>query len=255
MMEMKPTQQAYAELQQAYDHFNKRLFEGKLPDCLLTLQREKHTYGYFSKSRFIDRDGRRIDEIALNPSYFAVVPLVEIMQTIVHEMVHLWQYHFGTPGRGRYHNDEWANKMEAIGLMPSTTGLPGGRRTGDRVADYAIDGGAFLRACEVLITNDFKISWLDRFPSSKQMLAAANLPSTALDVSVGGGPAPMHELVEASNNAMQEAGDLVPAPNFVSQEREQTRCKYVCPCRKRVWGKRSLKIICGECEKPFVHSD
>lgn len=247
---MKPTQQAYAELQQAFDHFNARLFDGQLPDCLLTLQREKHTYGYFSKSRFIGRDGRRIDEIALNPSYFAVVPLVEIMQTIVHEMAHLWQHHFGAPGRSRYHNDQWANKMEEIGLMPSDTGRPGGKRTGDRVADYAIAGGRFLQACEALITEDFRISWLDRFPSPKQMMAAANLPSTALDISVGGGPAPMQELVVASNNAMQVAGEA--SPDLVSETREQTRCKYVCPCKKRVWGRKNLKIICGACEGAFV---
>jgi predicted SprT family Zn-dependent metalloprotease len=118
----KPTAQAYAELQKAYDHFNRELFEGTLPDCLLTLQREKDTYGYFSRNRFISSAGEKIDEIALNPSYFAVQPLVEILQTIAHEMVHLWQAHFGKPGRVRYHNGEFAAKMEAIGLMPSSTG-------------------------------------------------------------------------------------------------------------------------------------
>jgi len=136
-----PTAQNYAELQTAYDHFNQALFDGALPTCLITLQREKRTCGYFSSQRFADLDGRTTDEIALNPAYFAVVPLVETMQTLVHEMAHLWQSHFGSPGRSRYHNGEWADKMEAIGLMPSSTGKPGGRRTGDRMADYAIEGG------------------------------------------------------------------------------------------------------------------
>ncbi len=143
----KPTAQAYAELQHAFDHFNGRLFDGQLPQCLLTLQREKKTCGYFSAQRFGDQAGQRVDEIALNPAYFAVEPLQEIMQTIVHEMVHLWQFHFGKPGRGRYHNDEWADKMQAIGLMPSSTGAPGGRRTGDHMGDYMIAGGLFDTAC------------------------------------------------------------------------------------------------------------
>ena len=50
-------------------------------------------------------------------------------------MVHLWQHHRGTPGRGRYHNQEWAEKMIEIGLMPTDTGKPGGRITGDHMAD------------------------------------------------------------------------------------------------------------------------
>lgn len=45
------------------------------------------------------------------------------MQTIVHEMVHLWQYEFGKPSHRTYHNKE-ADKM-AIGLMPSNTDLGG----------------------------------------------------------------------------------------------------------------------------------
>lgn len=125
----KPTPQTYAELQLAYDHFNQALFSGELPPCLLTLQREKQTHGYYSAKRFVHRDGQSFtDEIALNPSFFSIVPPQEIMQTIVHEMVHAWQFHFGKPGRRGYHNQEWAEKMEAIGLMPSSTGQPGAPR-------------------------------------------------------------------------------------------------------------------------------
>lgn len=64
-----PTTQNYAELQRAYDHFNLVLFEGKLPACLITLQREKRTCGYFSHQRFADLDGHTTDEIAF--AYFS----------------------------------------------------------------------------------------------------------------------------------------------------------------------------------------
>ena len=43
-----PTAQAYAELQLAFDHYNRELFAGELPPCLMTMQREKRSYGYFS---------------------------------------------------------------------------------------------------------------------------------------------------------------------------------------------------------------
>lgn len=160
-----PTTLAYGELQSAFDHYNRALFRDELPHCLITMQREKRTYGYFSHRRFVHTvDQRSTDEIAINPSYFAVVPLLEILQTIVHEMVHAWQAHFGNPSRPGYHNQQWADKMEAIGLMPSSTGVPGGARTGQKMADYPIPGGSFLVATDELLTSKFKISWCDRFP-------------------------------------------------------------------------------------------
>lgn len=247
----RPTEQAYAELQYAYDFFNKKLFDSQLPHCLITLQREKDTFGYFSKKRFVNMDGDKVDEIALNPSYFAVVPLVEIMQTLAHEMCHLWQHNFGTAGRSRYHNAQWAHKMEEIGLMPSATGKPGGRKTGDSVTDYAIEGGRFLEACAELITDDFKISWLDRFPSPKQVLSAAACESNNIDISFGGGPAPMHELVSASVRAHENAEPLVQ----VNQPRRPTRTRYECQCGFKVWGKPSLSISCGVCKKTFVEEE
>ena len=112
------------------------------------------------------------------------------MQTLVHEMVHLWQAHFGKPGRGRYHNGQWADKMEAIGLMPSSTGKPGGQRTGDCMADYAIEGGRFLQACAALVTADFRISWYDRFPAPEVVAAGQQCEAMQLSAAVGGGSTP-----------------------------------------------------------------
>lgn len=71
---MKPTETTYDELQIAYDYFNENLFDSQLPDCLITLQREKKTYGYFSPERFVSLNGDKTDEIAMNPAYFAVCP-------------------------------------------------------------------------------------------------------------------------------------------------------------------------------------
>lgn len=191
---MKPTSETYSELQLAYDTFNDKLFGGALPQCLITLQREKQTCGYFSYQRFANKAGEKTDEIALNPSLFAVTPLLETMQTLVHEMTHLWQYHFGEPGRGRYHNQQWADKMESIGLMPSSTGRPGGKKTGDRMADYAIKGGLFLEVCSEMLTNDYKISWYDRFPSDRQVYTGLNsfglslgLPPAATEIAAYSG--------------------------------------------------------------------
>ncbi|GKS87012.1 SprT-like domain-containing protein [Acidovorax sp. SUPP1855] len=247
-----PTQQTYTELQQAYSHFNETLFGGALPGCLITLQREKRTCGYFSAQRFANLEGGMTDEIAMNPAYFAVVPVVETMQTLAHEMCHLWQSHFGKPGRGRYHNEEWASKMEAIGLMPSSTGQPGGKRTGDMMADYAIEGGPFLKACAELLTRSFRISWYDRFPAPEHVRAGQGSMGMHLAASVGGGSVPAQSIaVMASlvNPAATSGEDGEENPKPAANK--SNRAKYVCPCEKQVWGKPGLMLICGSCRKDF----
>ena len=238
------TPQAYSELQRAYDHFNAALFESSLQGCLITLQREKRTCGYFSKARFANLEGLLSDEIALNPAYFAVVPLVETMQTLVHEMVHQWQAHHGTPGRGRYHNDEWADKMERVGLMPSSTGQPGGRRTGDHMADYAIERGRFLKACKELVTEEFRISWYDRFPAAEHVHAGLATPAVNLSSAVGGGQPPAATVAVAASLILSE-----PAAPMAADK--SNRVKYSCACKTNVRGKPGLRLLCLECEAPF----
>jgi hypothetical protein len=157
-----PTQETYTELQEAYDFFNVRLFAGQLPPCLLTLQRQNRTYGYFSGNRWQNQGGAVSDEIAMNPAHFASRSVRDVLATLAHEMAHLWQHHCGTPSRSGYHNRQWAEKMDALGLCPSDTGQPGGARTGQRVSHYVIEGGPFSLACTELLAGGFALSWHDR---------------------------------------------------------------------------------------------
>ena len=46
----RATERAYNELQQAFDFYNQRLFNGELPDCLITFQRGKNTMGYLGSA-------------------------------------------------------------------------------------------------------------------------------------------------------------------------------------------------------------
>ncbi|THT98423.1 SprT family zinc-dependent metalloprotease [Lampropedia puyangensis] len=257
MQLLSPTATTYSELQNAYEHFNKVLFDNALPACLITLQREKRTCGYFSAQRWANVEGQFTDEIALNPAYFAVTPIVETMQTLVHEMVHLWQHHFGKPGRGRYHNDEWANKMESIGLMPSSTGQPGGKRTGDHMGDYAVEGGRFLMACQALLTAQFKLSWYDRFPAEEhvahgQASYASQLSDPAAAISPAQANQALANVVKPTVKAARQSedGTSLQAPN------RSNRIKYTCPsCAQQVWGKPGLRLLCGgeNCDSiPFV---
>lgn len=227
-----PTHEAYAELQQAYDFFNAQLFNGELPPCLITLQRKgKKVMGYYSATRFAHRTEteRHTDEIAMNPLHFKTMNVVEVLQTLVHEMCHLWQFHCGTPSRKSYHNKEWAAKMEAIGLMPSSTGQPGGNKVGQSMGDYVIAGGAFEHAATQLISQGFRLSWYDR---------AADIPE----------PTPPGE------------GDGDGADGDGEAEEPATpsgkRVKFTCPkCNANAWGKGSLKLVCGTDGATFIPTE
>jgi hypothetical protein len=119
--------------------------------------------GYFAHERFENRaDQSTTDEIALNPKHILQRPPEATLSTLVHEMVHLRQHHFGNPGRGRYHNKQWGDMMSAIGLEPSSTGKPGGKRTGDRVSHWIVAGGPFDVACKAFLAKQDGLLWGDR---------------------------------------------------------------------------------------------
>lgn len=230
---MQPTLITANEFQLAYDHFNATLFGGELPQCLITLQRTTNCMGYFSHKRFVS-DAGTTDEIAMNPEFFASNPMQETLQTLVHEMTHLWQYHFGTPSRRTYHNAQWADKMEAVGLMPSSTGAPGGARTGQHMADYAIVGGRFLAECKVLIESKFRISFGDRIARTV------------------GRPEPTTVDAEPSLLALATAPikSAQIEPYVASKVVRADRAKFQCgTCELNAWAKPSAKLICGSCEQ------
>lgn len=239
---MEPTPTTYGELRLAYDTFNARLFDGELPACLLTLQREKRTYGYFSSARFGNRAGQTTDEIALNPEYFAIVPVIETLQTIAHEMTHLWQAHFGKPGRGRYHNAEWADKMQGIGLMSSSTGRPGGRRVGDHMADYPIDGGPFASVvAELIETKGFGISWYDRLAPARALYPVVR-------------PGELQGVPDKALEVAAESGVALATPTAtLTTANRSNRVKFTCPsCSVNVWGKPSVRVSCVPCNVELI---
>lgn len=208
---LRPTKETYDQLQQAYEHLNRNLFQGALPNCLITLQRRKRSYGYFAADRFGRTDGSVTDEIALNPSHFRSRPVAEVLATLGHEMVHLWQHHHGQPGRGRYHNKEWAAQMKAIGLQPTDTGEEGGKETGDSVHHYILPGGRFERAVKKLTDRGYTITWTE-----------APQPAASGD----------------EGSAGTEGRE---------QSKSGKRIKYTCPrCDLKAWAKHEAKLVCGE---------
>lgn len=161
-----PSQQTYQGLDRAFAHFNRILFENRLPDVHMVVHRKRNARGYFHQEQFKHREsGERIDAIALNPDSMGRT-LPEVLSTLVHEMVHLWQQHEGKPGKGG-HNKEWAAKMDSIGLTPTSTGAPGGKRTGRNMTHMIDAGGPFDVACSELLVAGFDLPWFTEAPPPK----------------------------------------------------------------------------------------
>lgn len=243
------TPEVYGPLERAYDTFNEKLFDGQLPGCLITLQRERrNSYGYYSQKRWVSRSGTFADEIALNPNHFAVTPLLESLQTLAHEMAHQWQTLYGKPGRRGYHNREFATLMGRIGLQASATGKPGGKTTGESMSDYPIAGGKFLAVVEEMLAQGFTIDWMDRFPPHAIVSLATHHAAAPVDLGAVISPA-----LAAASVPLPVAtlASLSVRTDLVAAAASSTRTKYTCACGTNIWGRRGILATCNECRSDF----
>ena len=221
-----PTMIQYNEFDKAFDYFNGALFGGELPKVLMTFSRKPRMLGYFSPDRW-ERTAdptERAGELSFNPDSFESRTAEDVLSTLAHEMAHCWQYHFGKPSRAGYHNVQWGQKMEEIGLMPSNTGQEGGGKTGQQMSHYILPDGPCARATADLLALGWGIQYLDRAGRFK---AAPVAP-------VGG--------VKGGKGK----GTGVRALKAIS------KVKHSCPdCKANAWGKPTLNLVCGDCDTPM----
>lgn len=246
------TLEYYEYFQEIYNIFNKELFSNELPNCIITITRQKRVMGYFSPNRWINNKGKQNHELALNPSYFSSSNFIEIFQTIVHEMVHLWQYEFGTPSQRSYHNKEWADKMESLGLVPSSTGAPGGKKTGQKMNDYPMKNGVFEKVCIEIFKQGLFLKWFDRYSNKSTFI----INDEELDEE------DIKEMIDTNNeeeiltSLYTTIGDIVKDTLHIEEvalEESKNKSKYCCECGCSVWGKKNLDITCNLCGSDFEY--
>ncbi len=214
MTKTSVTKREYSELDRAYKFFNEKFFHSQLPPTLITLQRKGKAMGYFHGKRFkgVDDGQETVDELALNPDCFGLGDY-ETLNTLVHEMCHVWQAHHGKPSRNGYHNRQWAEKMVAIGLMPFDTkrhteedirqlAVDQIKQTGQSVSDFPIPNGLFDRQAKALLASGWHIKWESKMLAGKRS----------------------------------------------HQRKKQNKVKYHCSvCGANAWGKPILQLMCGTC--------
>jgi hypothetical protein len=167
----------------------------------------------------------------MNPAYFHLGD-TESFQTLVHEMTHLWRHLHGKRNRKGghgapgYHDAVWADRMEAIGLMPSDTGKPGGKRTGYHMGDYAIEGGLFDLARRELLISGHGVNWRD----SRQPFSFGD--------PIGG---------------YHQTGSRRSRPSMPHRAAGRPARCFECPiCTVKAWSRPSARLACAACDMPLV---
>ena len=242
--ELSPTKDLYDAIEKMFNHFNSSLFDNSLPSVVITMQKQKNVMGYFSPFSWVsNQDQKKYHEIAINPEYIATFPLIEVLQTLTHELCHAHQTCFGKPSRTGYHNKEWSQKMLSIGLIPSSTGKPGGKQVGQKMSDYPEPNGRFIKACEALVLQN---------NATLPIVAISGVvintnDSISLDI--------YNEDVQSIlETPVCEALGIEITTTVKKKGKQKT--KYSCgKCNVNVWGKNNLNIMCADCKTPFVAQD
>jgi len=114
------SQRLLTELYRAFDFFNEKFADGKLPKVVITIQEagRRNALGWFGKGYWSDKickDG--VSEINLSAEWMSRTPEA-ILETLLHEMAHLKNAVEGIRDctSGQYHNKYFKQAAEQFGL-------------------------------------------------------------------------------------------------------------------------------------------
>ncbi len=135
---------AVGQLEHIYNALNTDFFDGALPMPIITVQSKPGTYGHCSVAKV----WRRAEEHTYELNIAAEVlnyPIEETLDTMLHEMVHLYCRENGikeVSRGGRYHNGKFKEEAEKRGLTCYQCGSAGwNTRPGDNLVEYALNKG------------------------------------------------------------------------------------------------------------------
>lgn len=200
---------AVGQLEKIYNTLNTDFFQGELPIPIITVQSRPGTYGHCSVAKIWQKKDGRAYELNITAEVLNY-PIEETIDTMLHEMVHLYCREHGikeTSRGGRYHNKRFKEEAEKRGLTCFQCGSAGwNTKPGDNLVEYALQKG-----------------W------NEIMIGRNNQPPR---LAIGG-----------SGAAQTEA----PTGSTGGRRPSSTR-KLVCPCcGQSVRATKKVNIICGDC--------
>ena len=120
MKQMTSYNRVAGYLNKIFDLLNEEFFESALSRPTITIQSTPRAYGHFSlrEDTWVSKLGGT-HEINIGAGTLAR-PIEEVVSTLLHEMVHYWNYERGVQDCSRgntYHNRRFKEAAEARGLM------------------------------------------------------------------------------------------------------------------------------------------
>ena len=196
-------------LEKMYNSINTDKFDGALPIPVITVQSKPGTWGHSSTAKVWKREDENTYELNIAAEVLTG-PIEEIIDTMIHEMIHLYCRENGikeVSRGGSYHNRRFKELAEEKGLVCIRTEKYGWNTIGagnDSLIEYALQKG----------WSEFEIGreTVGRF------------------VSIAG------------------SGTAHGGAQTVGEARPSSTRKYQCPvCKSSVRATKAVNIICGDC--------
>lgn len=209
-------------LYKAYEMANKELFNGEVPKPVITIQTKgKHmAYGWASVYP-IWVGNEKFHELNISAEY-ANRPFIDIMGTVIHELVHLHNIAQGIQDcsrGGTYHNKKFKEGAERVGL---------------EVTFHEKYGHAFTKVSEEL----------------EATIKSWNLDESAFDV------ARMDFATQQAGDdkkGTEEGGDNNPVTG--AKKKKTNSIKWTCSCGQIVRSTKEVNILCGDCGSKFEKAE
>lgn len=108
-----PYRETITFLHQWVDRFNAEFCGGRLPRAAVSLSRDRRSrLGWYLPSR----DGLSLNyRVNLNTRHLTR-KTDEVLETLLHELLHLEEHLFGKPGKGNYHTRGFQKRCEDLGI-------------------------------------------------------------------------------------------------------------------------------------------
>lgn len=135
---------AVSQLEHIYNALNTDFFQDELPIPIITVQSKPGTYGHCTTSKVWQRKDGGAYELNIAAEVLNY-PIEETLDTMLHEMVHLYCRENGikeVSRGGKYHNKRFKEEAERRGLVCVPCGQYGWNTTpSDNLVEYALSKG------------------------------------------------------------------------------------------------------------------
>lgn len=225
---MSNIQAATNELHRAFELLNKSFFDGKLPEPAITIQSsgKRLSMGWCTTKEVWRDQEDKIRKYELNISAeYLNIELMETMDTMLHEMVHLYNLVHGVQDcsrGGTYHNNRFKSESERRGFYyPENKPHP----------KY---GWSFSRLTE----------------ETKEKILRLGINHSAFQIARKTTPLPDVTPIQDESSSSNAGNTVSPGT------KKSNSYKWTCPaCHLIVRStKEKVNIICGDCNETLIRS-